>query len=237
NPVPVTIFGTNSSAASYNPIQDLVGGTTFRFGDTLAVRGSGNDTEVILDSLTPTKYASILRPVADGTMTNWTETGYLLQNIQGSYGSEAYGNGIVGRSIQFGPVMATPFGNLPTFWQKRYNAAAGAPLAAMGYASGGGIAPLALANSSVGLFTNGPVAINFSLNLAAAINFVGTPANDSTTGQDTLNLYDVTDPSQAVSLGGGVPLPQGNGSFHKGNNAISQVVFGLNPATGTNYIF
>src|SRR5439155_26691803 len=79
--VPITIWGTNSGAGAFNPVADLTGGQMFRFGETLAVRGSGNDTEIILDCLSPTRYVSILRPTPDGTMTNWTQTGYLLQNI------------------------------------------------------------------------------------------------------------------------------------------------------------
>lgn len=228
NTLPVTIFGTNTASGNSNPLQDLLGGTTFRFGDNLAVRGSGNDTEILLDSQNSTKFASILRPVPDGTMTNWTETGYLLQNIQGSYGSEAYGT-TIGRSLQFGS------GN--TFWQKRYNSAAGAPLALMSYNPGGGVAPLLVANSSPGLFTNGPAAVNSSLNIAAAINFVGSVGTANSSLQDTLVYYDVTDPSQAVFLGA-QPLPQSNSGGHQANgNAIGQVIFGANPSTGTNYIF
>jgi hypothetical protein len=228
NTVPITIWGTNSGAGTFNPIADLTGGQMFRFGDNLAVRGAGSDTEILLDSQNPTRYVSILRPTPDGTMTNWTETGYLLQNIQGSYGSEAYGT-TIGRSLQFG--------SSGTFWQKRYNAAAGAPLAEMSYGPGGGLAPLAVGNSSPGLFTNGPVSVNPTLGVAAGINFVGGVGTDSTTLQDTLSYYDVTDPSQAVQLST-QPLPQGNAGFHKANNnAIGQVVFGFNPATGNNYIF
>ena len=131
--VPITIWGTNSGAGAFNPIADLTGGQMFRFGDVLAVHGSGNDTEIILDAQNAAQYVSILRPTPDGTMTNWNETGYLLQNIQGSYGSGAYGT-TIGRSIQFG--------SSGTFWQKRYNAAAGAPFAEMNYGPGGGLATL-----------------------------------------------------------------------------------------------
>jgi hypothetical protein len=230
NTAPITIWGTNSGAGAFNPVSDLSGGAMFRFGDTLAVRGSGNDTEILLDCLNPTRYVGILRPTPDGTMTNWTQTGYLLQNIQGSYGSEAYGNSLVGRALQFG--------SSGTFWQKRYNTAAGAPLAEMSYGPGGGLAPLMVGNTSAGLFTNGVVTVNPTLGVAAGINFVGSVGTDSTTTQDTLNYYDLTDPSQAVLLST-QPLPQGNtGGFHKGNaNAVGQVVFGFNPATGKNYIF
>ena len=150
NTVPQVIFGTNSSAANGNPISDVTGTTYFRFGDALAVRGSGNDTEIIVDSQNSTEYAGILTPIPDGTMTNWTQSGYVLQNIQGSYGSAAYGT-TIGRSLQFG--------NGSTFWQKRYNGTVGAPLALMGYTPGAGfsIAPLQLANTTPELFTNGPV--------------------------------------------------------------------------------
>ena len=94
-----------------------------------------------------------------------------------------------------------------------------------------------VANSSPGLFTNGPIAVNPALGVAAGINFVTGVGTDSTTLQDSLNYYDLTDPSQAVLLSS-PPLPQGNAGFHKANNnAIGQVVFGFNPATGNNYIF
>jgi hypothetical protein len=228
NTVPVTIFGTNSSAGQHNPIFDLTGSQTFRFGDNLAVHGAGNNTEIILDSQNSSKFAAILRPIADGTMTNWTQTGYLLQNALGSYGSEAYGT-TIGRSLLFGSGS--------TFWQKRYNGAVGAPLAKMSYNPGGGVSPLVVANTSPGLFTNGPVAVNPTLNVAAGINFVGAVGTDSTTLQDTLSYYDLTDPSQAVLLSSQA-LPQGNSGFHKANNnAIGQIVFGSDPTTGTNYIF
>jgi hypothetical protein len=228
NTLPVVIFGTNSSAGSGNPIGDLLGSTTFRFGDNLAVRGSGNNTEILLDSQNSTRFASILTPIPDGFMTNWTETGYLLQNTGGSYGSEAYGTAI-GRSLQFGP------GN--TFYQKRYNAGVGAPLARMSYSSGGGIAPLDFANVSPSLYTNGPMAVNTTLGVAAGINFIGGVATDSSSLQDTINYYDISDPSQAVLLST-QPCPQGIAGFHKGNqNAIGQIIFGANPNTGVNYMF
>ena len=231
NTLPQLIWGTNSPAANANMVGDLVGNQFYRFGDALAVRGSGTGTEIIMDAGNPTKYVGILHPT-DSTMTNWTQSGYLLQNLSGSYGSEAYGTGI-GRSIQFGQ------GN--TFWQKRYNAAAGAPLARMSYTPGSaGISALVTVNSSAELFTNGPVAINSTLNVAAGINFVGAVGNDQTTPLgtvDVLDYFDVTDPSQAVLLTR-VALPGSNSGLHKANaNAIGQVVFGINPTTQTNYIF
>ena len=228
NTVPQLIFGTNASVASGNPIGDLVGGIFYRFGDNLAVRGSGNDTEIVLDSQNSSKFATILRPIPDGTFTNWTETGYLLQNIQGSYGSEAYGT-TIGRSLQFG--------SSGTFWQKRYNAAAGAPLAEMSYNPGGGLAALVAANTTAQLFTNGPVGVNSTLNVLAGINFAGAAGSDSATSPDTLDYYDVTDPTQAILLSR-QSLPGGNSGNHKANgSAIGQVIFGANPVTGSNYLF
>jgi hypothetical protein len=241
NTPPQIIWGTNSSAAQANPIADLTGSQLYRFGDTLAVHGAGNNTEIILDAQNSTKFVGILRPVPDGTMTNWTQTGYLLQNTQGSYGSEAYGTAI-GRSLQPGPVMPSPLGgNLPTFWQKRFTTPSGlpgAPLAGMSYNPGGGISALNVANVGLPLFTNGSVAINFTLNVAAAVSFAGTVANNLS-APDTLAYYDLTDPSQAVLLiTRNLPGANGVNGYHLANgNAIAQVIFGLNPATGSNYIF
>jgi hypothetical protein len=233
--LPQIIFGTNSSSgAAYpdgNPVQDLTGTTHYRFGDNLAVRGSGVDTEIVLDNQNiSTKYVAILRPT-DNTMTNWGSTGYLLQNTVGSYGSEAYGTAI-GRSLQFGPIMPSPFGDVPTFWQKRYSAA-GAPLAAMGYTPGGGISPLIVANTSLPLFTNGSVGISFPLGLAASVSFA-TPLTGTATSADQLNFYDISSPSQAVLLS---ITPFKTALAPANNNAIAQVTFGFNPLSGSNYLF
>jgi hypothetical protein len=163
-------------------------------------------------------------------MTNWSPFPYLLKNIQGSYGSEAYGAAI-GRGLCFG------IGN--TFWQKRFSATL-APLAEMSYnppSFGDPLSKLVIANISAGLITNGPVAINTTLNIAAGINFVAAVGSDSTSAPDTMDYYDLTDPSQAVLLSKN-SLPGGNVGNHKANaNAIGQVLFAVNPATGTNYIF
>lgn len=231
--VPQLIFGTNSSAGTGNPVQDLVGSQTYRFGDALAVHGAGNNTEIIVDAQNNATVAGILRPVADGTMTNWTQTGYLLQNIAGSYGFGAYGT-VIGRSVQFGPNMNGPFGNTPTFWQKRYSTA-GTPLAGMGYTLGGGLAPLNVANFSLPLFTNGSAGINFSLHVAAGIVF--NTAVNSGGAASSVQYFDLTDPSQSVLLST-VSLPGGNAGTHQANNnAVAQVIFGFNPVTGSNYLF
>ncbi len=53
NTLPVVIFGTNSSSGTTyngNPIYDLTGSQTYRFGDALAVQGAGNNTQIIVDS-------------------------------------------------------------------------------------------------------------------------------------------------------------------------------------------
>jgi hypothetical protein len=229
NQQPQVIFGTNSSGMNGNPYADLLGSQYYRSGDNLAVRGGGTGTELVVDSQNSSKYAAILTPT-DGTLTNWTQKGHLLQNILGSYGSEAYGTAI-GRSLLFGS------GN--TFWQKRYNAAAGSPFAEMGYTPGVGndVIPLVLANSSLSLFTNGPMAIHPVLKLGASVNFVGAVGTDNATLSDTLNFFDLTDPSQAVLLFTD-NLPGGNSGFHKANNnAVAQVAFGSGNDNGTNYLF
>lgn len=220
------IFGTNSVSGAYNPIEDLVGDVFYRFGDNMSVRGSGMDTELVLDAQNNTKYAAILHP-ADSTMTNWSSTGYLLQNTPGSYGYQAYGTA-VGRSLQFGQTAGT-------FWQKRYNGAAGAPLAQMEYTAGGGLSQLVLANTTLPIYTNGPVGINFALHLGAAINFVGSVGTAQTI-PDLLSYYDMSDPTQAVLLSQTPLVGAHSGGHAANNNAIGQVIFGTSPQ-GSNYLF
>jgi hypothetical protein len=228
NTLPVVIYGTNSSAADGNPIDFWIGSDTKRFGDALAVRGSGTSTEIIIDPQNTTKYVAILSPT-DGTMTNWQSFSYLLQNAFGSYGSEAYGT-TIGRSISFGS------GN--TFWMKRYNGVAGAPLSQMGYTPGTfGLSSLQVANVSSELFTNGSAVVNSVLQVGAGINFPVVATAASATSPDTLDYYDMTVPSQAVILSRN-NLPGGNAGNHQATaNAISQVIFGQNQVTGSNYIF
>jgi hypothetical protein len=109
----------------------------------------------------------------------------------------------------------------------------------MGYdpnTSQNGLAALDLANLGLPLYTNGPMGISFTLNLAAAVNFAGVIGNNLAL-PDTLAFYDVTDPSQAVLLST-QNLPGANSGGHLANgNAIAQVIFGYNPSTATNYIF
>jgi len=218
--VPVTIFGTNSSALSANPMANPLGTATFRFGDALAVRGSGTSTEIIMDATTPgagsTKYVAILTPT-DGTMTNWQSLGYLLRNAIGSYGSQVYGTGI-GRSIQFGQ------GN--TFWQKRYFAS-GSPLAEMSYVPGdnGTIADLLLADLANPVSTNGSAAINFPLKVACAINYAGGGVANSVGQPDVLSYYDMSDPSQPVLIGSANLPGSNNGGRQANNNAVAQIIF------------
>lgn len=206
---PDIIFGTPSSAASANPAQGV---TTagFRWGDNLDVRGSGTGTQIIVDhqETASFRFAGLLRPT-DSTMMNWSSKGFVLQNNLGGAG--------IGRSLQFG------VGD--TFWQKRW-AATGAPLVQSSFAPNDPdpvLAPVLLSSSGQPLFTNGPVGINFSLKLGAAINML----NGSATLSDTLELYDLTAPETPV-LASRYNFP-GN-SIANGNH-IGQVIF------TDNYVF
>jgi hypothetical protein len=103
----------------------------------------------------------------------------------------------------------------------------------MGYNPGGGLSLLQTANNSPVLLTNGAAAVNTTLKLAAGINYL---AGTGTGPASELDLYDLTDPAQAVLLYT-APIPNAVGGRVANANVVGQVIFGVNILTGTNYIF
>jgi hypothetical protein len=102
NTVPVQIY--SGDPAINAGISGLT--STNRWGDSLAIRGSGLNTQIILDNNNANvRYVAILTPT-DSTMTNWTTSG-LHQTVTGTS---------IGRSLEFGSGGTTTSG---TFWQKR----------------------------------------------------------------------------------------------------------------------
>jgi hypothetical protein len=223
------IYRWSDSSPSSFPTNIWVGNpspqvSTFanRWGDAMDVRGSGQNTQILLDNQnvgTGLRYVAILRPSGADMNQLWTAKGFVLQNDQGG--------AAIGRSLQFSRT-----GDF--FWQKRYQVG-GSPLVQSSFAINDPdpvLAPVVLSSSAGELFTNGPVAINFTFNLAAAISF-STTVGSAGSSPDTLVLYDVSAPATPVALNRyNFPVN------HLPNaNAISQVVFGTNAVSGTNYVF
>src|SRR5207245_686575 len=97
NTVAVKIFQGDPSV-----IPTTNSGVNLRFGDVLTVRGSGINTEILMDDQAVGFSAGILKPT-EPTLTTWTN--FPLSILTGG--------GSIGRSIQFQSATAT------NFWQKR----------------------------------------------------------------------------------------------------------------------
>jgi len=157
-----------------------------RWGDSMDVRGSGINTEIILDAWDH-EYGSVFSPNGADLNITWNHTGFL----------QSYFGGSIGRSLQFGS------GN--TFWQKRK----ASPLQWSSY-------DLATQTStplnSYDVFpdSTGPVTMHFPSNLLASIDFATTTASP-----DMLSLYEISDLTTPLLLGS-YPFPtnrQGNNNF------------------------
>ncbi|HZO83679.1 MAG TPA: immunoglobulin domain-containing protein [Verrucomicrobiae bacterium] len=165
-----------------------------RWGDTLDVRGAGLNTEIVADANSGTAVA-IFRP-NDETMNTFTPAA-LIQNVLG---------GSIGRSLEFGE------GN--SLWQKR-------KATALQLSTFEATAPSTTVVSNFAGFPSslGPVALDFSRNLLAGIDFAS-----SSTVPDTLALYDVSDLNDPLLIARyNFPTnQQPNGNF------IGQVLFAGN---------
>lgn len=144
-----------------------------RWGDTIAIRGSGVNTEVLITSRGT--QAAVLRP-ADASMTTFTAT-TLDTDVP---------SGDLGFGLSFGA------GN--TFWAKAASSA-GEPLYHVSYnldagtASSLNVFPLAAFPGRVG-----PLVVDSAGNLLAAVEM--TPGVEA----DLIRLYDVSDPANPVFL-------------------------------------
>jgi len=165
NTLPVQIF-VGDPAGATSPV---------RWGDTLTVRGSGMNTEILLDSQLG-NYAAVLKP-ADPSMTTFTNAFMVVpsQNAPG-FGST------IGRSLQFGSTN--------TLWQKRM----GTPLRLSSYDLAGK-SSTTVTNYANFTSTLGPVALDFTRNLLAGIDF-----NGSGSTPDSLDLYDMSVPSAPLLI-------------------------------------
>ncbi len=168
------LYRWDNSDASTAPVKlyegDPYGLGIERYGDSLAVRGAGVNTEVLLDD-SKGLYGVIMRPT-DSSMTAFYPAPF-TNYIGGLTG---------GRTVLFGD------GN--TFWEKHRGGAlnhANYDLAAFGSS------PVTNYNNFPS--TLGVCGFNFSLNLLCGINF-----KDTAGMPDTLDLFDISDPSLPVYL-------------------------------------
>lgn len=169
---PFKIYRWTNAASSTIPLVVYSGdpGTTLgnRWGDSLNVRGTGTNTQLILDA-TNSQMAAILAPT-DSSLTNFVPTTY----------NHGYAGNTVGRSLQFGPTN--------TFFLKKKSAATppvAMPLNLIRYES----APSVTTLISMPDFHPqlGPVAIDLSRGLAAGIFFVTNSALP-----DRLIVFDIS---------------------------------------------
>lgn len=147
---------------------------SLRWGDTFDVRGSGVNTEILIDNPRATLSAACVLVPTDGSMTAFTNRPFVH-----NYGI----GGVLGRSAQFGPTNS--------FWQKIY----GGPLLHSSYDTNAGNATILQSYTGypatmAGLFQDQ------SRKLAVGVDFVGT----AQTTPDMLNFYELSDPAAPLLI-------------------------------------
>lgn len=147
--------------------------TAFRWGDTLDVRGSGTNTEVLVDC--NAVWATVFKP------TDETLTSFLTYPITNNYN-----DGSIGRSIQFGTNN--------TYWEKRKGDRLQMSSYVLPEVIYGGSTVIAQNNNYPS--TIGPVGFNLSTNLLAGIGFAL-----SNSAPDTLDFYQINDFNNPILLG------------------------------------
>jgi hypothetical protein len=165
NTAPVKIFGDGDPAYQ---------STAFRWGDTLDVRGTGVDTELLVDS--STVWATVFKPL-DETLTAFYTNPF----------TNDYADGTIGRSLQWGA-------DNTTYWEKRKGDRLQISTILPPDELYGGSVVVAQNNnypSSIG-----PVGINIASNFLAGIDFAL-----SNTSPDTLDFYDISDFDHPILLG------------------------------------
>jgi hypothetical protein len=175
-----------------------------RWGDTLAARGAGASTQLILDSGFVTN--SAILTATDGYATNFTATGYIHAYLATT------GNAI-GRSLQFGPTNTYLIKKRPSSLTPPLNART------LQFTRFDDPAPGTTVLLSVLDFYSqvGPVTVDWSRGLAAGIFFVTNAASP-----DRLIIYDVSNLASPLQIAQ-YDFPV---NHQKNNNCIGQAVFG-----------
>lgn len=180
-----------------------------RWGDVLAVRGSGINTEILIAPRTGS-LAALLRPT-DGTMASFTATTL----------STAVSSGGLSYGLAFGP------GN--TFYGREASAE-GSPLYHMSYDANAGTGVVLHVFSTTAFPGRvGPIAVNVASNQLAAIEMTAG------TNADIVRLYDISNPNVAPSFVDrrSVPVWTNANSIFSGALAFGQGnVYGLNSDNG-----
>lgn len=143
----------------------------YRWGDTLAVRGTGADTQVAVDEFTGA-FAAIFT-TGDPDVQSVNQLPYF----------QIYGQATQGRSLQFGTDNS--------IWQKSRNA----PLVQSSFDLSG-YQMVLVTNFDVFSSLIGPVQMDFARHFAAAICF-----NNLANTADSLDFFDITDISHPILLG------------------------------------
>ena len=192
NTLPVQIFEGDPAAQTSN----------FRWGDALDARGSGPNTQILLDNQNSTaRFMAILQPT-DSTMSVFASVSF-FQDTTTQFGAS------IGRSLEFGS------GDI--IWQKRRSA----PLIQSSFDVNAfpNISPVVSTHTNFAS-TVGAVGLDLSRNLLAGINFVGTA-----TEADKLSLYDISDRDNPLVLAQ-YNFPQNPRVAN--NNSIGRVLFAGN---------
>ena len=187
---------------------------TTRYGDNLTVRGSGTDTQIIIDNNSTTaRFVVVLTPT-DSSMTQFTATYNTV--------ATTFANSTIGRSLQW--VSSTDTSDF-TFWQKHY----GTTLIQSTFVNS--IGSIASSNISYTGFpsTMGPMWVDAPHKI-----LVGIKTNNASTPH-TLELYDVTALTNPVSIAS-YPfpntVPQANVNFIAQTFVSGNYVFAISGNNG-----
>lgn len=212
--VPIVVY---DAAVSGDPSGQ---GTAFRWGDVMDVRGSGINTEIIIDNQNAvgSRYVTVLKPT-DIYLTNFTRTYNLYDN---SYG------GLIGRSLQWGAG--------DTFWQDRAGPFSLTAAASALMQSSFDFVTVPVATTPLAVYTNvfadrplGPIRLDFGREVCVGIRSNATPAAHS------LALYDITElgsPLLIADYSFPESPPQGNANFIGQCIIAGDYVFALSANNG-----
>ena len=162
NTTPVSVFQGDPSG---QPV-----GVNERWGDVMAARGSGTNTELFLNSYSG-RYGAVLKP-ADSSMTRFTNYWF----------NDSAGSGTIGRSVQFGS-GSTVFEKRKgtNFFSSVYDTSARTS---------------AILSSVTFSTTLGGVFDDAAHQVAVGVDFVGTAGSQP----DAVALYDITAPASPALI-------------------------------------